>query len=655
MTKLLFEKYPILSATLGKDSALPDIHVNSYIRANITVSDKVCDEDAKYIGKGMISSLLPYKISDSYDRERKTRDFNAAILENEHMRAVFLPELGGRLWSLYDKKKERELLYKNDVFQPCNLALRNAWFSGGVEWNVGIKGHNPLTCAPLFAQRLRGECGNDILRMYEFERIRGIVYIIEATLKDDALLMNITIENTAERDTPMYWWSNIAVPETKGTRVVVPARAAFYCGYSDGKYFLDKSSIPTIEGKDVTYASSSQRSRDFFFDIPNEREKWVAAIDENGKGLLQLSDPILKGRKLFVWGQHTGGRRWNEWLSQDAGAYIEIQAGLLKTQLEHFVMEKQSVINWRECYCAIDVDPSDIHGDFDRADETVDAVARKRASLLDPAIFKIASEEPVSVYGSGWGALENKIRKTPISNICTFPDQSMDGEQADWLSLLGGKGLPCHPESEPIESYVVGKSWIELMEGSQSENWYYYNQLGVMRYADSDFHGAAECFERSIALSDNAWARRNLAMIQKNIRGELDAAADNMLRAVELMPNYYQLTVECFMALIRAARYNDLVELYTRIPDGMKQAGRILMLLGECYSKMGEPEKASEIITADLIVPDLMEGEYSLSNIWIGIYAQILAKERGVSADSLSTEEVLKAYPLPREIDFRMH
>ena len=81
----------------------------------------------------------------------------------------------------------------------------------------------------------------------------------------------------------------------------------------------------------------------------------------------------------------------------------------------------------------------------------------------------------------------------------------------------------------------------------------------------------------------------------------------------------------------------------------------ILMLLGECYSKMGDPEKASKIITSDLIVPDLMEGEYSLSNIWIGIYAQILAKKRGVAVDSLSTDEVLSAYPLPREIDFRMH
>lgn len=655
MTKLLFEKYPVPAAPLGEDSALPDIHVNSYIRANIALSDRISAEDGRYIGKGMISSLLPYRISDGYSRERSVRDFNAAILENEYMRAVFMPELGGRLWSLYDKKKGRELLYKNDVFQPCNLALRNAWFSGGVEWNVGIKGHNPLTCAPLFAQRLYSDTGDEILRMYEFERIRKIVYIIEATLKQDALIMNVTIENTSESKTPMYWWSNIAVPETKGTRVIVPARAAFYCGYSEGRYLLDKGSVPEIDGKDVTYASSSYRSRDFFFDIPTEREKWIAAIDENGKGLLQLSDPILKGRKLFVWGQHTGGRRWNEWLSQDAGNYVEIQAGLLKTQLEHFVMDGASVINWRECYCAIDVDPSDVHGDFDRADETVAAVARKRASLLDPDIFRISHADPISAYGSGWGALENKIRQTPISNICVFPDDSMGSEQEDWLSLLEGNRLPEHDKSEPIRSYVVGKRWIELMEGAPSEDWYYYNQLGVMRYADSDHDGAADCFARSIELSDNAWARRNLAMIQKNIRGELDAASDNMLRAAELLPDYSRLIVECFMTLIRASRYGDLVSLYDRIPESVQSSGRILMLLGECYSKMGEPEKAREIITADLVVPDLMEGEYSLSNIWIDIYAQILAKERGVSVDSISSEEVLSVYPLPYEIDFRMH
>jgi len=74
------------------------------------------------IGKGMVNTLLPYMIQDEYNRERKEREFDAAFLENEYLKAVFFPQLGERLWSLYDKKAKKELLYKNDIFQPVNLA-----------------------------------------------------------------------------------------------------------------------------------------------------------------------------------------------------------------------------------------------------------------------------------------------------------------------------------------------------------------------------------------------------------------------------------------------------------------------------------------------------------------------------------------------------
>ena len=165
----------------------------------------------------------------------------------------------------------------------------------------------------------------------------------------------------------MYWWSNIAVPETDKTRVLAPCEDTFFCAYTDGGYFLDKAAMPYVEGRDITYAVNSPRSRDFFFDIPDKQDKWVAALDREGQGLLQFSDATLRGRKLFVWGNHQGGRHWNEWLSDRAGAYIEIQAGLLKTQMEHFLMKAESVISWQECYLAVAVDPSVAHGDFKTA------------------------------------------------------------------------------------------------------------------------------------------------------------------------------------------------------------------------------------------------------------------------------------------------
>jgi len=52
---------------------------------------------------------LPHRLQDEYGRTRKDRDFKAVFLENETLRATFLTEVGGRLWSLFHKPSNREL------------------------------------------------------------------------------------------------------------------------------------------------------------------------------------------------------------------------------------------------------------------------------------------------------------------------------------------------------------------------------------------------------------------------------------------------------------------------------------------------------------------------------------------------------------------
>lgn len=654
MTELKFEDIILLAADLGEESCLADIHVNSYIRAKITVSDAIKSEDSQYIGKGMISTLLPYRIQDGYTRNRRARAFKSAILENEYLKAIFIPELGGRLWSLYDKREKRELLYRNDVFQPANLALRNAWFSGGVEWNVGIKGHNPLTASQLFTQREYNKNGDHVLKMYEYERIRGVVYIIEATLSDAALLVNITVENTSEKETPMYWWSNIAVPETSKTRVIVPAEETFFCAYTDGNYFLDKASMPILDGRDITYAHNSPRSRDFFFNIEDKADKWIAVVDADGTGLLHLSDPILKGRKLFVWGTHQGGRHWNKWLTDSAGPYVEIQAGLLKTQLEHFTMPAKSRINWKECYTLLKVEPSEVHGNFFEASSVVSEIVSQKMHILSPAAFDIAESESLQIYGSGWGALEKKERGKPISELCDFPDESLGKEQEDWLALLDGH-FSYRDTKSPILSYVVGENWHSRMENIEPVGWYYHYQLGVMRYAAGDIEGSYSSFMKSVECEKNAWSYRNIAMIEKNIRGNMQAASEYILLAFKESPDYRPLAVECSEILLLAGKPELWIEIFNRLPDGLRSNGRLKMLLALAYSRCGDISSARGIITPDLVVDDIKEGEYALSSIWTEIYTKVLAEERGVDASELTAEEVLSAYPLPSSLDFRMH
>ena len=170
---IYFCDYNMPAAELGEQNPMPDIGTKKGLAVTFETTGRVKEDEKTNFGKGFLRTTLPYMQQDGYGRERTMRAFKAAVLENAYLKAMFLPELGGRLWSLYDKKAKRELLYVNSVFQPCNLGLRNAWFSGGVEFNACVRGHNPLTCSPLYCEVARTRDA-EILHLYEFERYQRL-------------------------------------------------------------------------------------------------------------------------------------------------------------------------------------------------------------------------------------------------------------------------------------------------------------------------------------------------------------------------------------------------------------------------------------------------------------------------------------------------
>ncbi|NED09129.1 DUF5107 domain-containing protein, partial [Streptomyces sp. SID6648] len=65
--------------------------------------------------------------------------------------------------------------------------------------------------------------------------------------------------------------------------------------------------VPEHEGVDRTYPTRSTYAADYFYEVPDGRRRWIAALDGNGQGLVQTSTDVLRGRKLFVWGTGPGG------------------------------------------------------------------------------------------------------------------------------------------------------------------------------------------------------------------------------------------------------------------------------------------------------------------------------------------------------------
>src|SRR5688572_16184687 len=249
MSELRLGTLTMPTADVGPVNPLPPLFSTADLH---TVADPgEADAEMRHnIGYGRVHTVLPYLVQDGYGRERRPVEHTVAVLENEVQRATFLLDLGGRLWSLVHKPTGRELLFSNPVLQPANLALRNAWFAGGVEWNLGSTGHTTLTCAPVHAGTVAGPDGSEVLRLWEWERTRDLPYQIDFWLPEGSefLFVGVRVRNPHHHDVPAYWWSTTAVPQHPDTRVLVPAEEAWHFGYTRR---LERVPVPRHRGFDV--------------------------------------------------------------------------------------------------------------------------------------------------------------------------------------------------------------------------------------------------------------------------------------------------------------------------------------------------------------------------------------------------------------------
>lgn len=669
MSELRIETWTMPSADLGPENPLPplasgrDSHV-------VESAPGIPDEMLRNMAYGHLPSTLPYTMQDGYTRQLGQKDFRVAVLENEVLRATFLLELGGRLWSLVHKPTGHELLYVNPVLQPGNLALRNAWFCGGVEWNIGTIGHSPFTCAPLFAARVEGRDGTPILRLYEFERFRGVPFQLDAYLPDGSpvLFVRVRITNPHDHEIPMYWWSNIAVQEMPDTRVIVPADSAYRFGYKGSG--LVQIPVPGFEGVDYTYSTNIDHSADYFFHILDGHRPWIAALDWEGKGLVQASTARLKGRKLFLWGTGSGGRKWQRFLSPAGGDYIEIQAGLARTQMEHLPMPSGAEWSWLEAYGLLEADREAVHGGaWGPARRAAESALDRLISYADLAAeFErgagFSNKPPTEMFqrGSGWGALERHRREAAdeppfCSESLVFDDASLDEAQAPWLGLLRDGAMPAADPTAAPGGYLVQDEWHALLEAAlragRGSNWLAWYHLGVMRHHTGDLEGARGAWERSLVQTVTPWAMRNLAVLASE-DGQFLAAAQWYVAAWRMQPTLMPLTVECARALIDAGRPEEWLALLDELAESLRFKGRIRLLEAQAALAVGDLARVEGILADKPVVVDMREGEVSLSQLWFDYHEQRLSAAESVAIDEALRARVRREYPVPQEFDFRM-
>ena len=644
MTDLKFEDFKIKGHRVGKASWFPAIR--ELIKSEI--SAELDEDDGLFIGYGMMSDGLPYTLQDDYDYPEEELTFKAAILENRYLKAVFLPELGGRLWSIYDKENKRDLILENTRFIPCNLAIRNAWFAGGVEFNCGRRGHDEQTVSPRYAAVVETE-DFPVLRIYEYQRDRGTPFQYDCFLLENSrfLYIRCRIYNPNDYVVPMYWWSNIATAEVKGSRIVVPAKDTFANWYTNGNHALAKLSLPDGEGFDGTYPTNFQYVKDHFYNIPENHRCYECQFMPDGYGFCHVSTRRLRGRKLFVWGQSQGGRHWNrKLLGPGLDSYIELQGGLGRSQQECLPMPPKTAWEWLEGYGNMNMAPADVFGSWDDAVEKTTAAIDKLIPEAElDRILKETRESialkpgRVIIKGSGWGALEEKRKGAKLAPQLEFSNPGE--EQEAWFNLLENNKI----NGTPI-SYQIGAEWFAILQNAD-ESWQKHYHLALNYYRMKDLERAEIEIVKAGELKNNRHLLHLLANVRRLQNRNIESA-ELIFQAGKLDLNDKSFLKEVFKMLLGLEAYDKMFELSSLLSAEILALPLMKFMYAYALAHTGKIDDAEAILLENggLDIPDIREGENSTSALYIYIQEE-KAKRDNVPFDA-------KKVNVPFNLDLRM-
>jgi hypothetical protein len=346
----------------------------------------------------------------------------------------------------------------------------------------------------------------------------------------------------------------------------------------------------------------------------------------------------LSGRKLFCWGTAAGGRRWQEWLCGPGSRYLEIQAGLATTQLEHLRLEGSAEISWAEAYAPIEAAPGAIRGSWpDALAEVAKLVARAvpvedldawhrwwRAEVADAAPQQMRA-------GSGAGEAELVVRgKDPDSLPGTPFGQPLSDGFRHLVSLARTSEVDQDAMGADVLVPPITDRWGPVLDRAAG-SWWGQLMIAIRSHARGDLEEARRGYLRSDQLTSTPWAARGLAMLAAS-EGDHPRASDLYARAVAQAPTCLPLLIEATDQLLAVGRPADCLAMINAAPDQIAAHGRLALQRARALLADGRADAARALLEAGIEVPDLREGE-TLGALW-----------RAAFGDR----------PLPYHYDFRM-
>ena len=289
----------------------------------------------KRVYQGSSGKLYPYPTTEEISFTRTDKVWHAVWLENDYLKVMVLPELGGRIQRALDKTNNYDFVYYNQVIKPALVGLAGPWISGGIEFNWP-QHHRPTTYMPVDHVISKHEDGSMTLLCNDIDQMYGTKGITSFTLYPDKAYIEIRgqLYNRTNLPQTFLWWANPAVPVNDNTQSVFPTDVHFVMDH--GK--RDVSRFPIARGVYYKhdYSEGVDISRYKNIPVPTSYMAEKSSYDFVGgydygveAGLLHVADHhVSPGKKQWTWGCGDFGKAWDRNLTDEDGPYIELMCGV---------------------------------------------------------------------------------------------------------------------------------------------------------------------------------------------------------------------------------------------------------------------------------------------------------------------------------------
>jgi hypothetical protein len=311
---------------------------------------------------GMAYDVLDRGAYDASNPTPADLTYRTFIVENEHIRLTFLPEVGGRLYKVLYKPTGHLVTYQNPVLKPSPWGPpEQGWWlaAGGFEWCLPVEEHGYEWEVPWkLTASSDGQSVTVLLRdSSDGDRIQAEIAVrLEAGAA--AFTIRPRLENPTSAPVEVKYWTNAMLAPggqnqpSADLRFVLPSSVDGVTVHSRGDEFLpdnnQRMSWPVYNGTDYSRLGNWNRWLGFF-ENPAAGGS-VAVYDEAyDEGMIRVAAAdAVPGSKVFAFGWQDP-IPWTNW-TDDGSSYVELHSGPAPTFDDNITIPAGSSLQWTETW-----------------------------------------------------------------------------------------------------------------------------------------------------------------------------------------------------------------------------------------------------------------------------------------------------------------